>query len=100
MATVLLVDDERLFKAVEGTCLRREGCRLLKASPSDLPAVALARRPDLILAAAIDDASRELVLQLGSDRSIGSIPILVLDMTPARAGAPSSLPGQTRALSA
>lgn len=86
MATVLLVDDERIFKALEGTCLRRERCRLLKSSHARIPETSLAQRPDLIVLFVADDESLEAVCLLLADGSIASIPVLVLH--PARTTPP------------
>jgi hypothetical protein len=82
METILLADDERIFKAVEGTCLRRERCRLLKAPSERLLDVALERPPDLILACLSDDASRSALRRICAEGALASVPIVVLDFGP------------------
>jgi hypothetical protein len=76
---VLLLDDADTFRAVEGTCLRRDRCRLLKASLDDLPSVASRSRPDLVLASCSDAAGRERALAMCSDRALADVPVLLLD---------------------
>jgi uncharacterized protein (TIGR02266 family) len=76
---VLLLDDADTFRAVEGTCLRRDRCRLLKASFDEIPEVASKHHPDLILASCSDAAGRERALALCSDRGLADVPVLLLD---------------------
>lgn len=82
METILLADDERIFKAVEGTCLRRERCRLLKAPAERLLESAKSRRPDLLVTFTSDDRSREALRRLCSEESLATVPIVVLDFPP------------------
>ncbi|HET9480273.1 MAG TPA: PilZ domain-containing protein [Candidatus Polarisedimenticolia bacterium] len=89
MATVLLADDDRLFKAVEGTCLRRERCRLIMAPFESLRDTALQARPDLILAPAPAAARQEGVRALLGDPKLSAIPVLLIEFrTNPRAGRP------------
>ena len=84
MPTVLLVDDEQVFRAVEGTCLRRERARLVKALPEKVAEVARSVKPDLIVASYSDASSRRQLRDLCSHRDLSSIPILALDLQPTR----------------
>ena len=79
METVLLVDDERLFKAVEGTCLRREKCRLVMAPVENLLQTAAEKNPDLILVAYSSDITEELLRVLKS-RVLGGVPVIILEL--------------------
>jgi len=80
METVLLADDEIVFKAVEGTCLRRERCRLIKASTARLQSIARSSRPDLMLLSLRGEESRVPLLKICDDRDLAAIPIIVLDL--------------------
>ncbi|HEY3176072.1 MAG TPA: PilZ domain-containing protein [Candidatus Polarisedimenticolia bacterium] len=91
METVLLADDERIFRAVEGTCLRRERCRLLKATASALRDVAVARRPDLLVTSLADDETRLALHLVLSESSLASVPIIVVDFQNGRAAARKAL---------
>ncbi|HET6372521.1 MAG TPA: hypothetical protein VFG76_04395 [Candidatus Polarisedimenticolia bacterium] len=98
MATVLLADDDRLFKAVQGTLLLRDGCRLLKAPIADLPRAAADGRPDLILISVTDAASKRSLARLQASPALALIPILALDFSaraarPKRAASPSGRAG-------
>src|SRR5262245_21596992 len=84
MPTVLLVDDEQVFRAVEGTCLRRERARLVKALPENVADVASSVKPDLIVASYSDAPSRRRLRELCSHPDVSSIPILALDLQPTR----------------
>ena len=84
MPTVLLVDDEQVFRAVEGTCLRRERARLVKAVPEKVAEVARSVKPDLIVASYSDASSRRQLRDLCSHPELSSIPILALDLQPTR----------------
>ncbi len=77
MATVLLFDDDILFKAVEGTCLRRERCRLVKAPPASAARAARRAGADLILASTA--ARRADLAAVFSDSTVARVPVLVLD---------------------
>jgi hypothetical protein len=79
MDTVLLVDDDILFKAVEGTCLRRERCRLVKTPPDNILEAALSERPDLIVTASTSDASRGELTRLLDAPPLEEIAIIVLE---------------------
>jgi hypothetical protein len=85
MATVLLFDDDILFKAVEGSCLRRERCRILKTPPSGAVAAARKSCPDLVIA-----SSATPLKDLGAmfkDARLRRTPIVVLDFgLPGRRG--------------
>ncbi|HZI94755.1 MAG TPA: PilZ domain-containing protein [Patescibacteria group bacterium] len=81
MQTVLLADDERVFKALEGTCLRREVCTLVKAPAERLAAVAAERSPDLIVLAIDNDAARAAFHDLREEEALSPIPIIALDFT-------------------
>jgi uncharacterized protein (TIGR02266 family) len=81
MQIVLLADDERVFKALEGTCLRREACQLVKASAERLAAVATERCPDLIVLAVDDDAGRAAFRELREEKALSPVPIIALDFT-------------------
>jgi len=85
MQTVLVADEERTFKALEGTCLRREVCRLVKATPGRLVETAAADPPDLIIvplsrrgSPAALEMERALA-GLGRIRSLAAVPIIALD---------------------
>src|SRR5262245_36499505 len=80
MQTVLLADDERLFRSLEGTCLRREIVRLCKAPPAALVATASRDHPDLILLA-LDDASHRILRDLCGAMPLDAIPIIALDFS-------------------
>lgn len=82
MVTILLADDERIFKVVQGTLLRREACRLLKAPFGSLPALAVEHSPDLVIvpAAARDAAVDRLASEMRARRETRGIPIIILDM--------------------
>jgi uncharacterized protein (TIGR02266 family) len=81
MQTVLLADDERVFKALEGTCLRREGCHLVKAPPHRLSDAASERSPDLIVLAIDTDTARAAFRRLREESALSTIPIIALDFT-------------------
>jgi len=81
MPTVLLVDDEIVFKAVEGTCLRREPCRLVMAKRDAVPERADSDPPDLLIAAVSDDTSRSWLESLSRDTRLARLPMIVLDAT-------------------
>lgn len=80
MQTVLLADDERVFKALEGTCLRREVCRLAKTSPARLVEAATAAPPDLIVLVIDGDEALRALLDLRGCMALSSIPIIALDV--------------------
>src|SRR5262249_38548481 len=80
MQTVLLADDERVFKAIEGTCLRRDVCRLIKAAPARLSESAASERPHLIIVAVENDVERRDVHRLGRSKSLLRTPIIALDL--------------------
>jgi len=79
MPTVLLVDEEIVFKAVEGTCLRREPCRLVMAKRNAVGARAGADAPDLLIAAVTDDSSRAWLETVTRDTRLAGLPMIVLD---------------------
>jgi len=79
METVLLADDERLFRAVEGTSLRRERCRLLMATDEKLADTAARKRPDLIITRTGDAASRARLTALLASRPLSRIPVVVVE---------------------
>ncbi|MGH9870640.1 MAG: PilZ domain-containing protein [Candidatus Polarisedimenticolia bacterium] len=88
---VLLLDDAGTFKAVEGTCLRRQRCRLFKAPFDRLTDAARDHRPSLLLATCRDDADRDRVLSACADRSLSRVPVVLVDLTgapPRRAARP------------
>ncbi|MFQ5700986.1 MAG: PilZ domain-containing protein [Acidobacteriota bacterium] len=85
MVTVLLLDDDILFKAVEGSCLRRERCRLVKAASGDLVRVAGERAADLIVVSSL--VGRELLRRLLVDPAVFTTPIIVIDFGPGEEGA-------------
>ncbi|HKY31239.1 MAG TPA: PilZ domain-containing protein [Candidatus Polarisedimenticolia bacterium] len=76
---VLLLDDADIFKAVEGTCLRRERCRLIKAAAESLRPVASAERPSLLILSSHDAASKRRVLELRREPPLSEIPAVLLD---------------------
>ena len=90
MATVLLFDDDILFKAVEGSCLRRERCRILKTEPSRAVAAARKAQPDLVIASSVAPLA-----DLGAvfkDARLSRTPIVVLDFgRPGRRGGLSAM---------
>jgi len=94
---VLLLDDADTFKAVEGTCLRRDRCRLLKASFDELREVASRSHPALILASCADAPARARATALCAERELSDVPVLLLDFAEAgRAGARAWSPGGSR----
>jgi len=90
MATVLLFDDDILFKAVEGSCLRRERCRILTTPPSRAVAAARKAHPDLVIASSVTPLK-----DLGAvfkDARLRRTPIVVLDFgLPGRRGGLTAL---------
>jgi len=95
----LIGDDERIFKALEGTCLRRDVCKLVKADPGRIVATAVADPPDLIVLA-LDSASRtadsaRLLGELAGRSELDAVPILALDFG---GEAPRSLPERSAAV--
>ncbi len=85
MATVLLFDDDILFKAVEGSCLRRERCRILKTPPSRAVAAARKTHPDLVIASSV--APLKDLGAVFKDARLRRTPIVVLDFgLPGRRG--------------
>ncbi len=86
MPTVLLVDDAFVFKAVEGTCLRREPCRLVMAAADAVLDRVAADSPDLLIASVTDDDSRVWLLGLSRDTRLEGLPMIVLDFAGASAG--------------
>ncbi len=80
MATVLLADDERLFKAVEGSLLRRDACRLLKAAPDDFLARAQVLKPDLLVLSISDEDSRRLLSRICDDPALSGIPVIAVEL--------------------
>lgn len=80
MATVLLADDERLFKVLQRTLLRRDACKLVKAPASDLPRRAAEVEPDLVCLSISSPAERDVMASLRGDERLSAIPILVLDV--------------------
>jgi len=81
MPTVLLVDEAFIFKAVEGTCLRHESCRLVMAKRDAVPARVEADQPDLLIASVTDEGSREWLREASRDARLGRLPMIVLDAT-------------------
>jgi uncharacterized protein (TIGR02266 family) len=79
MQTVLLADDERVFKALEGTCLRRETCKLKKASLETLSTVAVSEPPDLIVLALTSPDSVQRLRDLRANEALSRVPIIALD---------------------
>lgn len=94
---VLLLDDADTFKAVEGTCLRRDRCRLVKASFEDLPQVASRSRPALVLASCADAEGRDRAIALCAEHALADVPVLLLDFTKPGASARPTIPGSRRA---
>ena len=94
METVLLADDERLFKAVEGTSLRRERCRLLMASADRLSPTAAKTHPDLIITTTDDAPSRARLTTRLARKSLSWIPILVVAFGSKTQAAPVPKRGQ------
>ncbi len=90
MATVLLADDEKLFKAVEGSLLRRDACRLLKAAPDAFLARAQVLRPDLLVLSISDEGSRRLLSQICDDPDLSGIPIIAVELKGGRSRQPSA----------
>jgi len=80
MQTVLLSDDERVFKAIEGTCLRRDVCRLIKVAPERLEEAARSERPQLIIVAIENDAERRSLRALRESKPPIRTPIIALDL--------------------
>ena len=78
MVTALLLDHQDIFRAIEGSLLRRERCRLVMAGAVHLLATARACRPDLILSIAIDDESRAAAIELCRARGLMGIPVILL----------------------
>lgn len=95
MATVLLFDDDILFKAVEGSCLRRERCHILKTAPEAAIATARKAHPDLVIASSVTPLK-----DLGAvfkDSSLRRTPIVVLDFgLPGRRGGLSAMSATAR----
>jgi len=90
MATVLLFDDDILFKAVEGSCLRRERCRILKTEPSRAVAAARKAHPDLVIASSV--APLKDLGAVFKDARLRRTPIVVLDFgRPGRRGGLSAM---------
>lgn len=89
METVLLVDDDILFKAVEGTCLRREKCRLIMTPPEELLRAALSEKPGLIVASLTSDTPQAELVRLLESKSLGTIPIIVLELGPGPVDGPA-----------
>lgn len=98
MLTILLVDDEDIFKAVEGTCLRREPCRLLKSPPDRLLERAVGDPPDLIILSHAGAAARRLLGEVCAAPQLSEIPVISIDPRPGARNAPKDLPGRSGAV--
>jgi len=77
---VLLLDDAGTFKAVEGTCLRRHRCRLVKASVDGLADAAGDHHPAMVFASCSDASARERVLAACRAPALSRVPVLLLDL--------------------
>jgi len=97
---ILLLDDAGTFKAVEGTCLRRHRCRLLKAPVDRLAEAARDHHPVLVFASCTDREARERVLAASRAPALSRVPVLLLDLQGAaprsRAKAPGSKTSRSR----